>query len=113
MPSKLMPNRVRAWIQPAKLTDYLLSATHAVGKSKAQFFRAHGYETATPDILERDLLDVAKNGELIDSSSSPFGHKYVVEGSIVTPRGARVIMRTVWIIESGDERPRFVTAYPA
>lgn len=39
----MLPNAEDAYIPWEKLTDYLLSETHAVGKAKARFFRAHGY----------------------------------------------------------------------
>ncbi|WP_407681176.1 DUF6883 domain-containing protein [Prochlorothrix hollandica] len=35
----LLPNREKAFIELPKLTDYLLSESHSVGKSKAKFFR--------------------------------------------------------------------------
>ena len=41
----MLPNAEDAYIPPEKLTDYLLLETHAVGKSKAKFFRSHGYKT--------------------------------------------------------------------
>lgn len=107
------PNRELAWIPLAKLTDYLLSAVHSVGKTKAQFFGIHGYSLTNTDILERDLLAVARTGTLVDSSVTPFGQKFIVDGQVVTPIGKNILIRTVWIIESGDDRPRFITAYPA
>ncbi len=108
-----LPNRELAWISSTKLTDYLLSPVHSTGKAKAQFFGAHGYWPHNADILERDLLNVARTGELVDTSVTPFGQKFIVDGKIITPVGKPILIRTVWIIEPGDENPRFVTAYPA
>jgi hypothetical protein len=104
----LLPNRELAWISSAKLTDYLLSPVHSIGKAKAQFFGAHGYWQHNADILERDLLNVARTGELMDSLGTPFGQKFIVDGQIITPVGKNILLRTVWIIEPDDERPRFV-----
>ena len=39
--------------------------------------------------------------------------KHVVDGALATPHGDVVWLRTVWIIDTGLDRPRFVTAYPA
>lgn len=39
----LLPNREKAYVPERKLTSYLLSLTHPVGKSKAQFFYRHGF----------------------------------------------------------------------
>jgi len=38
-----LPNADQAFIDPAKLRDYLLSPTHPVGRFKAPFFAAMGY----------------------------------------------------------------------
>lgn len=108
-----LPNRELAWIPLAKLTDYLLSPVHASGKTKARFFGAHGYWLMNATILERDLLNVARRGTLMDTSTSPFGRKFVVDGHLLTPTGADILVRTVWIIEPDDDRPRFITAYPS
>ena len=44
-----LPNRLQAYIPSEKLSAYLLSETHAVGKAKATFFRALGFnETNIP-----------------------------------------------------------------
>jgi hypothetical protein len=107
----LLPNRTEAYLPREKLTGYLLSQTHAVGKSKAQFFRAHGYSEQTVDRFEHDLLDVVRTNDVQQVAESPHGTKYVVDGILETPRGTLVEIRTVWII-GPDERPRFVTAYP-
>jgi len=42
-----------------------------------------------------------------------FGQKFIVDGQIITPVGKNILLRTAWIIEPDDERPRFITAYPA
>lgn len=107
----LLPNRAEAYVPREKLTGCLLSQTHTVGRSKAQFFRAHGYSEQTIGRFEHDRLDVVKANEVQQVAESPHGTKYVVDGTLETPRGTRVEIRTVWIIEP-DERPRFVTAYP-
>ena len=107
----LLPNRTEAYLPREKLTGYLLSQTHAVGKSKAQFFRAHGYSEQTVDRFEHDLLNVVRTNDVQQVAESPHGTIYVVDGILETPRGTLVEIRTVWII-GPDERPRFVTAYP-
>jgi Domain of unknown function (DUF6883) len=33
-------------------------------------------------------------------------------GSMVSPDGRNPLMRTVWILEKGEDAPRLVTAYP-
>jgi hypothetical protein len=44
--------------------------------------------------------------------TSVHGQKYIVDGMVLTPMGQDVIVRTVWIVDKGENRPRLVTAYP-
>ena len=108
-----LPNGDRAAIDPQKITGYLLSVTHPVGRSKARFFRGLGFSEATAGDLERALLEVAKTGEVVETIAVPYGTKFVVDGTLRTPAGAAISVRTVWVVETGQSLPRFVTAYPA
>ena len=107
-----LPNSQYAYIPGEKLTGYLLSDTHAIGKAKARFFQANGYTGTDPDQLARDLLEIARNNDVEQEVRSPHGTKYLVRGILNTPGGMRSAVRTVWIVEPGDDRPRLVTAYP-
>ena len=108
-----LPNRESAYIPPSKLIGYLLSETHPVGRSKAKFWRALGFDETNVEVLERGLIAIAQSEEEKEIVSSPHGVKYVIEGILRTPAGNPVQVRTVWIIDTGQDRPRFVTAYPA
>lgn len=109
-----IPNSGDAYVPREKLTAYLLSETHPVGKAKAKFFRAHGFTEEGVDLLEEGLLTIVRENEPQEViASPPHGTKYVVTGSLLTPRGVTVRVRTIWIAEPEDERPRFVTAYPS
>jgi hypothetical protein len=107
-----LPNRTQAYIPPLKLTTYLLSEAHAVGKSKAKFFRALGFDETKIKELEQGLLAIAHTETVTEVVSSAHGTKYIIEGDLATPAGSLVKVRTVWIVEVGEEGPRFVTAYP-
>ena len=108
-----LPFREHASVPGAKLVDYLLSPTHPVGKSKAQFFAAFGFNVANAADLERQLIMIAQTEDLYKTISSPYGEKYVVQGILHAADGRQAIIETVWIIEPDQDRPRFVTAYPA
>lgn len=95
----MLPNAESAYIPLEKLTGYLLSETHAVGKSKARFFKAHGYDKDNLQLLERDLLSVPRYNEIDEQIASPYGTKYMVRGVMETPRGTAVMVNTVWIVE--------------
>ena len=105
-------NRENAYIPLSKLKDYLLSETHSVGKSKAKLLRSAGFNEANVTLLKESILAIAHSGQVIEAISSPHGVKYVIDGLLKTPIGGFIKMRTIWIIDKGQERPRFVTAYP-
>jgi hypothetical protein len=107
-----LPNRERAYIPSLKLYDYLLSKTHPVGRWKARFFRALGFDVTNVDVLKQQLIAIAHSEDVKDVMPSEYGTKYVIEGSLQIPAGGFVRVQTVWIIETGQDYPRFVTAYP-
>ena len=107
-----LPNAEHAIIPSDKLTDYLLSKSHLIGRWKARFFLSIGFSEAKADELQDALMYVAKTGEVKSATTTDFGIKYVVEGVISGPSGRRAVIRTVWVIETGQDRPRLITAYP-
>lgn len=107
-----LPNAEEAQIDRNKLKRYLLSETHPVGRSKAKFFRGAGFDESKGVVLEQELIAIAKTEEVVETVSSRHGVKFVVDGTANTPSGKRIKLRTVWIIERGQDRPRFVTTYP-
>lgn len=107
-----LPNYEKAYIPKQKLSNYLLSETHTVGKAKAKYFRSLGYTEENADQLADALLIIAKSEGVSQEVASRYGIKYIIDGEIVAPIGTIVRLRSVWVIESHDERPRFVTAYP-
>lgn len=106
-----LPNAAEAFVPPEKLTDYLLALTHPVGGSKARFFRTHGFDEINATELADGLLTIVRTAE-VEVVENPHGTKYVADGDLPTPRGTTVRIRTVWIVEPDEPRPRFVSAYP-
>jgi len=90
----LLPNRKDAFIQPEKLTGYLLSETHSVGKSKAKFFRELGFDKENFTILERELLKLAHSQEVTEIVTTQHGIKYVIIETISTPKSKQVNILT-------------------
>jgi len=107
-----LPNKFAAYVSIEKITDYLLSDSHAVGKSKAKFFRSVGFGESNVSQFEKRLLDIAHTGPVSEIKETLFGMKYVIDGALETPSGVIIQLRTIWIIETGEEQPRFITAYP-
>ena len=107
-----LPNAEHAIIPSDKLTDYLLSKSHLIGRWKARFFLSIGFSEAKADELRDALMYVTKTGEVKSAITTDLGVKYVVEGVVSGPSGRRAVIRTVWVVETGQDRPRLITAYP-
>ncbi len=75
-----LPNCLQAYIPSEKLSAYLRSETHAVGKAKATFFRALGFHETNAHLLEQGLLTLAHSAPVQDVVPSPHGVKYIIEG---------------------------------
>ena len=61
--------------------------------------------------LTSDFRVLARVEEAVAGQVRPYGRKYEVRGTIRGPRRSAEIV-TVWILQEGEEAPRFVTAYP-
>ena len=107
-----LPNADLATVDRKKLTDYLLSPIHPVGRSKAKFFHELGFGRSHIEEIRESLLSIARSREVVETIASAYGTKYLVDGTIRTPRGDEVDVRTIWIVGTGQIQPRFVTAYP-
>ncbi len=53
-----------------------------------------------------------RSDEIAREELSPFGIRYVIEGPLNSPDGRSPLVRTVWFIESSEDMPRLITAYP-
>lgn len=107
-----LPKNKNAVISSEKLTNYVLSETHATGKFKAKFFRNLGFDKTNISFFEKALYKLTQSQEVTNVETSPYGTKYIIDGEIQTPKGRAVSVRTVWIIEKYQKGPRFVTIYP-
>jgi hypothetical protein len=94
-----------------KIANYLLSETHIVGKSKAKFF-GHLVLTKQMSANSSKGLSILPKQNWSPDTETIFGKKYVIDGELETPNGNMIHLRTVWIIETGDDIPRLVTAHP-
>ncbi len=107
-----LPNAERAVVDSRKVREYLLAMDHPVGRAKARFFRALGFDQLTWGALQEALQHHALAGEAEEQPRTPYGQKFVVRGSLQGLNGAIASLVTVWIISREHEAPRLVTAYP-
>ena len=92
--------------------DYLLSLSHPHGRGKAIFFMRFGFLVDRWQILADALRVHALEHEVVKIEQSPFGLRYIIEGTMLTPDGRNPFVRSVWFIDNGSDETRFVTAYP-
>ena len=107
-----LPGAARAVVDPAKLQDYLLSPSHPVGRFKAFFFATLGYTARNWDVLQSELLQVARTQDSESVEQSAYGEKFELRATLVGPNGRSSDIITVWIVRGDEDFPRFVTAYP-
>src|SRR5262245_59121938 len=107
-----LPNLEQAVVPEEKIINYLLSATHRDGRHKAAFFLGFGFRLEVWTELAAALRNHARAHDVVKEEPSPFGVRYVIEGSLAAPDGRAPRVRTVWFIDTGHDVPRFVTAYP-
>ena len=107
-----LPNADRAAIDSAKIRDYLLAATHPVGRFKAQFFVSLGYAADQWERLQGDILGIARSGTISSETVNAYGRKFEVDGILTAPSRRSAMVRTVWIIRAEEDFPRLVTVFP-
>jgi hypothetical protein len=106
-----LPQAERVEIDVRKVSDYLLSPVHPVGRFKARVFKALGFDQATPDAFVAEVRRIAGEGEVAEVQDFAFGRKYTVPGELKGPRGAARVV-TVWMQAVGREDVRLVTVRP-
>ena len=99
-------------VDQAKITEYLLS--ESAGRGKAAFFLRLGFRPESWEVLAEALKAQASTNPVVSTVDSAYGRRYSVDGDIATPDGRqpRPRVRTVWILQTGDEAPRLITAHP-
>jgi hypothetical protein len=64
-------------VDRSKVLDYLLNGAHPDNGGKARFFGLLGYSREEPERLMKALRDVGEHGEVVSSTESAHGEKYV------------------------------------
>ncbi len=106
-----VPNADRAIVDIRKLTEYCLSHEHPRGKHKARvFLSALGMTTAHAGEFRDALLQKVRSKDSAMSGVDEYGARYVVDFSYA--RGDREAMvRSTWIIKSGEDTPRLTSCF--
>jgi hypothetical protein len=107
-----LSNAESAHVDLPKIAGYLLSQAHPRGRLKAAFFLRFGFRTDQPGVLAQALLNHARSHDLAGSVETAYGMHYIVDGVLETPDKRNPVIRSIWVIKTGETLPRFVTATP-
>src|SRR2546421_9714777 len=94
-----VPDADIAIVSQQKIVGYLLNPLHPDGAGKAQFFDALGFRADQWTVLADALRSVIARSQATSRVDSAHGAKYIVDGTIDTPCGRAVRIRTVWIVD--------------
>ncbi|MBN9388631.1 MAG: hypothetical protein J0I20_11305 [Chloroflexi bacterium] len=106
-----LPEGHQAYVDLAKLSDYCLNPEHPRGQHKARVFASVlGFTATHATNLQDQLLQAARQAEVTLGENDIYGQRYVVDFVAVGPGGSGII-RSSWIIRTGENFPRLVTCY--
>ncbi len=107
-----LPNGEKAYVAEEKITHFLLCHSHEYGQSRARFFSRFGFHLDRWQEFADALIIHGTRYDVIEIEESNSGVKYVVNGAIETPDGRNPLVKTVWIVDTGTDTPRLITAHP-
>jgi hypothetical protein len=94
-----------------KLEDYCLSPSHPRGRHKARVFReALNLQRSDAAWLRDELLEAARSGEASQVAADAWGTHWRLD-VIIRRHERSAMLRTIWIVRSGENVPRFVTCW--
>lgn len=106
-----LPNGAAARVDIAKISGYLLNPGHPVGRHKARVFRAAlGLTAEHAALLQSALRTAAASQDASLERQDRFGDQYTVHFELAHEGRVREI-RSLWIVRSGENFPRFVSAF--
>jgi hypothetical protein len=106
-----LPNAQSAVIEVAKLRDYSLSSEHPRGRHKARVFRESlGLSAFDAEWLKQAILEGIQSQPAEKHETDSFGSRWRVDLPL-TRQGKSVVVRTGWIIKTGEQIPRLITCW--
>jgi hypothetical protein len=109
--TRRLPYGDRAVLDIRKIEDYCLSPAHPRGRHKARVFReALDVERSDAAWLRDVLLEAARDGEASQLATDAWGSHWRVDVTIGR-HGKSAVVRTIWMVRTGENVPRFVTCW--
>ena len=107
----VLPNAANAILDLRKLEDYCLDTSHPRGRHKARVFRdALALSRHDAGWLRNTLLDGILAADAQEVSRDRFGSRWRADVPVAR-QDQRVVIRTVWIVRTGETPPRFLTCW--
>ena len=94
-----MPTEL-GWALPRAIQNYAV-------QDLALGYSPDGWRQLEADLRSQHLSEGAVLGE-----RTPVRQKYAIRATLVGPSGSSADITSVWIVRTGEDIPRFVTAYP-
>ncbi len=106
-----LPNGDQAVLDLRKIEDYCLNPLHPRGRHKARVFRdALGIGRSDAHWLRDALLAAACIKDAIELANTLSGRQWRIDIP-VTRQNRNIMVRTIWIVRTGEHVPRFVTCW--
>jgi hypothetical protein len=106
-----LPHGDRAVVDIRKLEDYCLSPSHPRGRHKARvFLQALGLQQNDAAWLRDALLEASAGGFAEAVATNAWGTHWRLDVTVRRHR-RNAVVRTLWIVRTGEDVPRFVTCW--
>jgi hypothetical protein len=106
-----LPNGESAIVPIEKLKDYCLDPGHLTGRNKARVFQsALGLTKENAELLRAALVTAARNDDALATDADEYGERYVLD-FWMSVHGRAAIVRSSWIVRSGETTPRLTSCY--
>jgi hypothetical protein len=106
-----LPHGDEAILDIRKIEEYCMSPSHPRGRHKARVFRdALDLQRSDAAWLRDVLLDAALSSEAAPIAVDPWGAHWRLDATI-RRQGKHAVVRTIWIVRTGESVPRFVTCW--
>ncbi len=106
-----LPNPDRAVLDIRKIEDYCLNPLHPRGRHKARVFReALDLQRSDAAWLRGLLLEAARSYEASCVATDEWDAHWRLDATI-RRQDKHAVVRTIWIVRTGESRPTFVTCW--
>lgn len=106
-----LPQGDQAIVDARKIEGYCLNPLHPRGRHKARVFQAAlDLQPSDAAWLRDALLAAARSAEASQLAADTWGSQWCLDMTIAR-HGKSAVIRTIWIIRTGEVVPRFVTCW--